>query len=153
MTKNKYMKVILLQDVPKIGKKYETKEVNSGHAINLLIPKKLAIIATPDNVKKMDKVKKEVSLQKDTEDKNLKEALKKLSEVTVSIKEKTNEKGSLFHGVSAKDLSDNLKKNHQMSISDEFIILDKPIKEVGEFVIPVSINNQKSSFKVVVEKI
>ena len=51
------MKVILLKDVPKLGKRYETKEVNAGHALNLLIPQGLVIVATPDAIKRVGLLK------------------------------------------------------------------------------------------------
>ena len=61
------MKVILLKDVPKIGKKYDIKEVNNGYASNFLLPKKLAEVATPEKISKIENMKKGIELERKTQ--------------------------------------------------------------------------------------
>ena len=58
------MKVIFLQDVPKVGKRHDVKEINDGYVMNFLIPRKLAILATPKAVAELDKRKKKTGFQK-----------------------------------------------------------------------------------------
>jgi large subunit ribosomal protein L9 len=81
--------------------------------------------------------------------KNLEEIKGKI----ITIKGKANEKGSLFKAIHKKEIVEAMKREHNADISEEFIVLEKPIKEVGEFEIPIEIKGQKSSFKLVVEKI
>ncbi len=71
----------------------------------------------------------------------------------VHIKGRTDEKGHLFSGIRSRDIVEALKTEHRADVSEEAIKLVKPIKEIGEFEIPLEISGQKSSFKLVVEKI
>ncbi len=71
----------------------------------------------------------------------------------ITIREKADEKGHLFAQVHKKEIIEAMKKQNHADIGEEFIVLEKPIKQVGEFEIPVSIKGKKSSFKLVVEKI
>jgi ribosomal protein L9 len=88
-------------------------------------------------------------VQEDLLMKNLEEIKGKV----VTIKAKVDEKGHLFAQVHKKQIIDGMKEQNHADISEEFIVLEKPIKEVGEFEIPISIKDKKSSFKLVVEKI
>ena len=104
------MKVILLQDVPKMGKKYEVKDVNDGYARNFLLPKKIAEIATPGALKQLEtRREKEVKAVKE-KDSAIKQTLEKLKDFVLDIKEKANENGHLFAGIDAKRISEELKK-------------------------------------------
>ena len=147
------MKVIFLKDVARVGKRHDIKEVNGGYAANFLFPNKLAEIATPSAIAALERRMKEVVVQKEIQNELLVKNLEEIKSKVITIKGKTNEKGSLFSAIHKKDLIAELKKEHRAEISEEFLILEKPIKEIGEFEIPISIKNQKSSFKLVVEKI
>lgn len=147
------MKVIFLKDVPRVGKRHDMKEVNGGYAANFLFPNKLAEPATPSAIATLEQRMKEVVVQKEIQDELLLKNLEEIKSKIITIKGKTNEKGSLFSAIRKKDLIAELKKEHRAEISEEFIILDKPIKETGEFDIPVSIKGHKASFKLIVEKI
>ncbi|MFZ2150312.1 MAG: 50S ribosomal protein L9 [Minisyncoccia bacterium] len=146
------MKVIFLQDVPRVGKRHDIKEVNDGYAMNFLMPRKLAEAATPQAVAELEKRKKNLEIenriQEDLLDKNLEEMKGKV----LTIGAKTDEKGHLFKGIHSKELVDEMKKQHHADISAEFIVLEKPIKEVGEFTIPIEIKGKKSWFKLIIEK-
>jgi large subunit ribosomal protein L9 len=147
------MKVIFLKDVPRVGRKHEVKEVNDGYAINFLFPRKLAEAATTANVAALERRKKEVEITREIQDELLDKNLEEIKNKTITIKGKANEKGSLFSAVKQKDLIDELKKEHRIEIKEEFIILDKPIKEVGEYEIKIKIKNKTGSFKLILEKI
>ncbi|KKS24460.1 MAG: 50S ribosomal protein L9 [Candidatus Nomurabacteria bacterium GW2011_GWC2_41_8] len=82
--------------------------------------------------------------------------MKNLEEIkgkVLVIKAKADEKGHLFSGIKNKEIVEEMKLQHHADIAEEFIVLEKPIKEVGEFEIPISIKDKKSSFKLIVEKI
>lgn len=147
------MKVIFLQDVPRVGKRHDIKEVNDGYAINFLFPKNLAESATPKAIANLEKRKKEISIEKEIQEELLEKNLGEIKGKTVTIKAKADEKGHLFSGIHKKEIKEALVKEHRAEVGEEYIALEKPIKEVGEFEIPVSIKNKKSSFKLVVEKI
>jgi len=147
------MKVIFLHDVPRVGKKYDIKEINDGYAMNFLIPRKLVMLATPKAVAEIEIRKKEIVVEKEVQEDLLTKNLEEIKDKVVHIKAKADDKGHLFSGIHKKEIVEAMHKEHRADISEEFIILDKPIKAVGEFEIQIQIKNQKSSFKLVVEGI
>ena len=147
------MKVIFLQDVPRVGKKYDTKEVNDGYAVNFLLPRKLAVTATSKAVALLEVRKKEISIEREVQESLLLKNLEEIKGKVVTIKEKADEKGHLFSKIHTKEIVEAMKAQNHADIGEEFIVLEKPIKEVGEYEIPISIQGKKSSFKLVVEKI
>ena len=79
--------------------------------------------------------------------------LEEIKNKVINIKAKADEKGHLFSGIHKKEIVGEMKSQHHADIDEEFIVLPKPIKEIGEFDIPISIMGKKSSFKLIVEKI
>ena len=145
------MKIILLKDVKGLGRKYDIKEAKDGHALNLLIPQGLAVHATNKNMKEVD-VKKRTDLehlkiQEDLLIMNLKE----LNGVKIEMTEKANEKGHLFAGIHKEQIIPEIKKQTRIDMLQEFLILEKPIKEVGEHEITVKVADKTVKFKLVVK--
>ncbi len=147
------MKVIFLKDIPRVGKRYDVKEINDGYAMNFLLPRKLAEIATPKAIIELEKRKKEIIVEREIQEDLLLRNLEEIKNKTIMIKGKANEKGSLFSAIHKKEIIEKMKIEHHAEISEEYLILDKPIKEIGEFEIPVEIKGKKSSFKLKVEAI
>jgi large subunit ribosomal protein L9 len=147
------MKVIFLQDVPRVGKKHDIKEVNDGYAMNFLFARKLAEPATPSAIASLEKRKKNIEIEREVQEDLLLKNLEEIKGKSLTIKGKANEKGSLFKAIHKKEIVEEMKKQNHADISEEFIILEKPIKEVGEFEIPIKIKGKKSSFKLMVERI
>lgn len=147
------MKVIFLQDVPRVGKKHDIKEVNDGYAMNFLLPRKLAQTATTGAIVELELRKKEIVLKREVQDNLLLKNLEEIKDKAITIKGKASEKGHLFSAIHKKEIIDAMKEQHRAEIGEEFIILEKPIKEIGEFEVPIEIKNKKSSLKLVVKKI
>ncbi|HEY4503300.1 MAG TPA: 50S ribosomal protein L9 [Candidatus Paceibacterota bacterium] len=147
------MKVIFLHDVPRVGKKNDVKEVNGGYATNFLLPKKFATLATPKALAQLELRKKEITVEREVQDDLLVRNLEEIKGKTVTIKAKADEKGHLFSSIKPEAIAEAMKTEHRADIDPEFIILEKPVKAVGEFEIPISVKGKKSSFKLVVEKI
>lgn len=147
------MKVIFLKDVPRIGKRRDIKEVNSGYAMNFLIPRKLAEMATVNAIALLEKKKKNIEIERELQEDLLIKNLETIKGKVLYMKMKADEKGHLFSGIHKKEIAEEMKKQNHADIAEEFIILEKPIKAVGEFEILISIKNKKSSFKLVVDKI
>lgn len=131
------MKVILLQDVPNVGRKYEVKNVSDGYARNFLFPRKLAEIATTKAIQALELKKKQLEEEKKIQQDLLKKNLEALNGIKISIKEKTNEKGHLFAAIHQKEIAKILKEQKHIEIFEEMIELEKPIKEIGEYEIKV----------------
>ncbi len=147
------MRVIFLQDVPRVGKRHDIKEINDGYAMNFLFPRKLVELATPKAVLELERRKKNIEIEREVQEDLLMKNLEEIKNKVLTIKAKTDEKGHLFSGIHKKEIVAEMKRQHHADISEEFIVLEKPVKESGEFDIPLSIKNKKSSFKLVVEKI
>lgn len=124
------MKVILLQDVRGTGKAGDLANVSDGYARNMLIPRGLAVEATPQNMKQLEK-KKEAQKKQFEEDKAAAlELKKKLEEVTVEVRTKAGKDGKVFGSVTSKDIADALKEMG-FDIDKKKIQLDSPIKATG----------------------
>ncbi len=147
------MKVIFLKDVPRVGKKNEIKEVNDGYAVNFLFARKLAEMATPKAISLLERRNKEVQIEREIQDDLLEKNLEELRGKVIEVKSKANEKGHLFSSIHKKEIIDLMKKQHRIDIAEEFIVLDKPLKEIGEHEIKVSIKNKNTSFKLIIESL
>ncbi len=147
------MKVIFLQDVPRVGRKYDIKEVNDGYAVNFLFPKKWATLATPKAIAEIEIHKKEIVIEREVQEELLEKNLEEVKDKTITISAKADEKGHLFSAIHEKMLVDAMEKECHVQIDEKFIALEKPIKEIGEFEIPILIKKKKSSFKLIVEKL
>ena len=145
------MKIILLKDVAKLGKKFETKEVSSGHALNLLIPQKLALPATPDVLKRLEKEKAKADGERKIHEDLLLKNIKDLDGITLTIAGKANEKGHLFAGLHREAIVAELLKQTELQIDESFIQLDHPLKEIGEHMVEVKGGVKSVKFKVVIQ--
>jgi len=125
------MKVILLQNVEKIGKEGEVKEVADGFARNFLIPKKLAVLATPKELEKLRKIKELEEQRKMKEEERLKELAKEIDGLTLEINEKADEQGTLYGSVDKKTIAALLVEKG-FKIDEEKIKLFSHIKKTGE---------------------
>ncbi|MFZ3011781.1 MAG: 50S ribosomal protein L9 [Minisyncoccia bacterium] len=147
------MKVIFLQDVARVGKKYDIKEINDGYAVNFLFPRKLAELATPKAISELDKRKKNIEIEREVQEELLSKNLEEIKGKIVHLAAKADEKGHLFSKIHNKEIVEAMKREHHADINEEFIVLDKPIKETGEHEIPILIKGKKSSFKLIIEQI
>lgn len=133
------MKIILLKDVAKIGRRYETKEVADGFAVNSLIPQRLAIPATPEAVKRVAIELAREAGEKKVQDELITKQLQTLDGTTVTYTGKKNEKGHLFAGLHAKEIAE------LVHVKPEHIVLAKPIKEVGNHIIQIEVGGKKAT--------
>lgn len=140
------MKIILLKDVPKIGRKYETKNISDGHAINMLIPKGLAIIATTEAEKRIALEKARDEGEKKLKNELLLKNMEDLDGVTITMIEKASEKGHLFAGIHKSEIVRAIESQTKLQIDAKSILLDKPIKEIGMYVIIVEVGSKNIKF-------
>ena len=137
---------MLLKDVPKVGRKYETTEISDGYVLTFLIPKGLAIAATKDAIKRVDLEKSRDEGEKRVHQELLLKNLAELAGVTISMTEKANEKGHLFAGVHKLEIIPAIQKQTRLQIDAEHIVLDKPIKEIGMHEIQVRVGDKSIKF-------
>ncbi len=146
------MRVILLQDVEKVGKKYEVKEVADGYARNFLIPKGLAKPATEGNLKWLEVQKEALRKRAEEELKKIQEQASNLDGLEVVIPVKIGNEGQLFESINTQKISEKLKELG-FEIKKSQIALEEPIKELGEF--PVKIHfehNLEAEIRIIVSE-
>ena len=145
------MKIILLKDIPKVGRRYDIKNVSDGYALNLLIPRGLAQIATPQAEKSIEAMKAKDLVERKVQGELLLKNLEVIKTLTLNIREKANEKGHLFAGITKARLVEEIIKSARLNIDAESIKLEKPIKEVGEYKVAVEVMGKSAEFKVIIE--
>lgn len=135
------MKVILLQDIKSVGKKEQIIDANDGYARNYLLPKNFAIEATKENLLKLQAKKKSAENKKNAELEANKEKANKLSQIRLIIKAKTGENGKIFGGITSKEISETLSKQHNIQIDKKKIMLKETIKNLGEFLAEIKLGD------------
>jgi large subunit ribosomal protein L9 len=145
------MKVILKQDVEKLGKAGDIVKVAPGYGRNYLIPRRIAMEATPGNIKivEMERIAHARRDQREKESASL--LAGEIVKLTVTLQRKTGEGGSLYGSVTALDIADFLT-HHKIDVDKRKIQLEEPIKTVGEYQVPVRLHRDVSvPIRVVVE--
>ena len=127
------MKVILQQDVKGQGKKGQLVEVSDGYGRNFLLAKKLAVLATAENMNTMKMQEKAKKAQEAAEKAEAQAISAKLKELTVKIVAKAGEGGRLFGAVTSKEISESLAEQFQLNIAKTKLVLDEPIKACGGY--------------------
>ncbi len=145
------MKVILIKDVKGIGRAHESVEAKDGHALNYLIPKKLAIAATPTAMKEAELRRKQATDRSTINSALLTQNISALAEAHIVIKAKANEKGHLYDAVGESDIAKAAKEQAHLDLPEDAIKLERPIKELGTFDIPVATGNIFGKFSVTIE--
>src|SRR4051812_1182523 len=110
------MKVILLSDIAKVGRRFEVKDVSSGHALNFLIPKGLALSATQDAMKRVATDKARHDGEKKVQEELLAKNLEGLDGLVLEVSEKANAKGHLFAGLHGVEIAKELSKQKHIEL-------------------------------------
>lgn len=142
------MKVIFIKDVKGIGRKNDIKDQPDGYARNFLIPKGIAIPATPEGIKKVERAQNELRVEKEVQTDLFKKNLQRVDGTNVIIKAKANSQGSLFKAIHERDIVATLKKDHHISIEESLVKIPEPIKQTGIFTVYVEAMGLKESIKV-----
>ena len=127
------MKVIFTADVRGQGKKGEMKEVSDGYGRNYLLPRKLAVEATADNLNTMKQQEKANAARMAAEKAKAEESAKQLESAVVKIAAKAGAGGKLFGSVTSKEISEALKAQHGIEVDSKKIVQAEPIKGYGSF--------------------
>ena len=139
------MKVVLLKDVRDMGRAGSVIDVSDGHALNMLIPRKLAVLATPTAMKRVESLAKAANERRELDVKLVSDRIAALAEERTVIRKKANDQGHLYDGVDAKDIAE------AMQLPEDAIRIEKPFKEVGEFEVPVSHGEDFGKITIVIE--
>lgn len=133
------MKVILIKDVKDLGEKYEVKDVSDGYARHYLIPRGLAKVATPAELKKLEKIKAQAEKENMEVKKRLEEIARRINDRYIEFHLKTDESGTVFGSIT-KDMILKSLREHNLVTSDRVEVeLEHPIKEIGDYSVTVNL--------------
>ncbi|OGZ05064.1 MAG: 50S ribosomal protein L9 [Candidatus Lloydbacteria bacterium RIFCSPHIGHO2_02_FULL_54_17] len=145
------MKVILLSDVPNVGRKYDVTEVKPGYARNFLFARGLGEAVTKSTAKRVADLTKKRQAEKARQDALLQSALEKVGGAEITLKRKANEEGHLYAGVTKEEIALELGKSLGASFDAEHVVLEKPIKKTGKESVSVLLGDKEATLTVVVE--
>lgn len=146
------MRIILQEDLDKLGTRGQVVEVADGYARNYLLPRKLALAATPGNLKVLDRMRATFAKREATERESAQKLAEILAGVTVTLTRKAGENDQLFGSVTATDISDALAAQ-QINVDKRKIQLTDPVKVLGEYQVPVRLyRDLLANVKLVVQK-
>ena len=131
------IQVVLLKAVPKLGRRGEVKNVKDGYFRNFLYPRTLAVVATPGRLKEAQGRMAKMALEIEQIRGQMKDVLAKLESSALRFQKKATAAGKLYAAISAKQVSEALEQQLQLSLPASAVILDEPLKAVGTFTISV----------------
>lgn len=137
------MKVILSQDIVNIGKKGETKEVSSGFAVNFLFPKKLAILASEQNIQKQNSLVKQKEKKQDLQQANYQKIAKTLHKQTLKFSGKISSQNHLFQAIKIPDIIKATGKNFNINLEEKWFIDFVALKDLGKHEIYLQLPDNK----------
>jgi large subunit ribosomal protein L9 len=146
------MKVILTQDVPKIGQKDDIKDFNDGFAQNVLLSKGKAILATPKALADLTNRKAGQEKRRKEEDEIFSSMISSLNDKKITIKVKTNEKGNLFQSVTNKDISKAIKEQTGLLIEENNIEAIH-LKQIGKHNVILKKGNLEGKCEIIIDSI
>jgi len=142
------MKVILLQDIAKIGRKFDVKEVPNGYATHLIKIGR-AELATPKKVAHITKIKQVQQSTQEHKHDEMKQVIARLKEGGLAVNAKANDEGTLFESITAAKIKESIARIAG-ELPVENIMLEQPIKEVGEHIVALSDGENTTQITVVV---
>ena len=145
------MKVILTKDVKGVGRVHEEVSTADGYALNFLIPKKFAIAATAVAKQEAQMRRKQTIDRSVLDTALLAQNIAALAEARIVIKVKANEKNHLYNAIGESEIQQAVKEQSRIDLPLEAIKLEKPIKELGTFDIPVSAGEVFGKFSIIIE--
>lgn len=144
------MKVILLDDVAKLGHRGEVRDVSDGYARNFLIPQKLALTATPGNLKNLSHIKTQQEAKASRVKADAEGLRAQIEALTCEERRQASEEGKLFGSVTSQSLFEFLARN-QIAVEKRRIQLDEPLKTLGEHLVAIRLHPEVTArLKVIV---
>jgi large subunit ribosomal protein L9 len=146
------MQIILQEDVEKLGTRGQVVEVAEGYARNFLLPRKLALEASAGNLKRLEKMRTVFAKKEAVERADAEKLAELLGTVSLEFTRRAGEDDQLFGSVTAADVSEALAAQGY-TVDKRKVVLQEPIKVVGEFQVPVKLHREVgANVKVVVKK-
>jgi large subunit ribosomal protein L9 len=135
------MRVILLEDVTKVGRRGDVRDVADGFARNFLIPKKLALAATTGNLQHLEHIKRQQEAKANRIKSDAEALRERIESLVYEERRQASEEGKLFGSVTAQDIVEFLAR-HGITVERRRIHLEEPIKTLGETAVPIRLHAQ-----------
>jgi large subunit ribosomal protein L9 len=146
------MKIILKENIENLGKRGDIVDVAAGYARNYLVPRKLAIEVAPGNIKMIEMEQKSLKKKLAQETISYQNVIDRIDQTSLSFERKAGEKDVIFGSVSVTDIKEALDKLG-FEIEEKKILLEEPIKRLGNYAIPIKVFHEKQAdLKVEVKK-
>ena len=145
------MEILLLQDIKGVGKKNDLLVVGDGFALNHLLPTRAALVATPVVRKRYAELIKRRAEEREREKAVQADAAKAVSGKSISFKKKVTKTGKLYAAIQAKTITEALKAQLSLEVSEDAVLMDEPIKTVGTHTVTIKMMDQMVPLAVVVE--
>jgi len=148
------MEIILIQDVDTLGGKNEVVKVRNGYARNFLIPRKMAVEASPGNLKQLEERQKQFKKKEDKMLAGINSVMEKLKEAPLKIGAKTGTSGKIFGSVTTLQISRAIREQKGYEIDRKKIQIPEEVKELGTYKAVIEFGNGQTTeveFEVVAE--
>ncbi|MBI2097326.1 MAG: 50S ribosomal protein L9 [Candidatus Vogelbacteria bacterium] len=145
------MKIVLLDDVAKVGKRFEIKNVASGYARNFLIPKGSAALANPAILKRVELMKHKYEVELNKRRAEASQVINQLADSIIVIEAKANEQGHLFEGLDRAAIAAAVKRETKLDLNPEWLQLERPLKAIGDYDLAIAQGDSQSRIKVRVQ--
>lgn len=133
------MRVILIQEVKNLGKEGDIVEVKEGYARNYLIPKKMAIEATPGNLSQIEKLRKKRAMREAKELEEAKALQSKIEGMVLTFSKKAGETGKLYGSVTAREIAEAISATLGFEFDRKYLELPEPLKDLGKHNVKVNL--------------
>jgi large subunit ribosomal protein L9 len=135
------MKIILMDDVPSLGRRGEVREVATGYARNYLLPRKLALPATPANLQNLEHLKRQRERVEHKAREEADVAARGIEALALAVTTRASDDGRLYGSVTSQDVVEFLDK-HGIAVEKRRVGLDEPIKALGEYRVPIRLHHE-----------
>lgn len=142
------MKVILTQDVAKLGHRFDVVNVPDGYGLNKLIPQGLAKPATPENLKAIKAQAERTAADREASAAQFADSVKAVSDKVIDVKAEANEEGKLYQALKVEEIAEAIKQEVEVSVPVSQLHVKAPIKQTGEHVVELASGSSISSFTV-----
>lgn len=146
------MEIILMEDIPAVGKMGDLVRVSDGYARNYLLPRKKGVMATAASVQAVERAKHQSQHKEERSEQEARELAQRLAEISCTVSKPAGEGGKLFGAVTSADIEKALREQG-ITVDRKKIVLEEPIKKVGAYTVSLKLHaTVVAQLKVVVEK-
>lgn len=135
------MKVILMEDIAKLGRRGEVREVAPGYARNYLLPRRLAVPATPANLRDIERLQRQREQEEGRKAEAARDLAARIEGLTLTAPMQASEEGRLYGSVSAQDVVEFLARQG-INVEKRRVLLEEPIKALGEYTVPIRLHGE-----------